>query len=160
MKKTFPFLLTVLLLMSCKKNKEFAFNENISGEFLQEMNALDSLQINYFSDSSALSKPPSAENSTEMKDALKLSENSSAGFKNITAIPVSAEAMPFYTAVTEYLGYTKAQGNLARDFFQETDPLMRKAYFEKIQLDFKKLSSKPDSILAIQKIYLNKVGLK
>ena len=160
MKKTFVLLSSIIALASCTKSKEFALNEKVSKEFLKEMNSLDSLEIKYFSDSSFIKKTPSAENSIEVKDAVKLSENSKAGITNISGIKVSQEAMSFYTAVLDYLGDTKAQGDLARDFFQESDPQMREGYYEKLRQDFKKLKNKPDSILTIQKTYLDKVGIK
>ena len=160
MKKTTISIILILLLVGCKKNKELALNEKVAHEFLKEMNALDSLELKYFSDSTALSKAPSSQNSVEMEDAAKLSENSSISVKNISGISVSPEAMPFYTAVLEYLQSTRAQGNLAKDFFQETDPRMKEGYYESVQENFKKLRNKPDSILAIQKVYLNKVGIK
>lgn len=90
------FLIPILLLVGCKKNKELALNEKVANEFLKEMNALDEFEAKYFSDSSALAKAPSAENSIEVKDATKLTENAVAGLKNIGGTSVSPEAMPFY----------------------------------------------------------------
>lgn len=153
-------MLPLLFLMSCQKSEEFALNEKVANEFLKEMNDMDSLELKYFSDSSAVSKTVFAENSAGAKDAVKLSENSLAGIENITGVKVSPDAMSFYKAVLDYLGATKAQGDLAQDFFTESDPQMRQSYFESIQENFKKLRNKPDSILAIQKVYLDKVGIK
>ena len=146
--------------MSCKKGNEFMLNEKVSKEFLNEMNALDSLELKYFSDSSYVLKNKSDDESLEIKDSKRLSEISSLGMKNISGISVSEEAMPFYTAVLKYLDEAKSQGDLSQKFFKESDPQMRRGYFEKIQEKFKKLRNKPDSILTIQKDYFNKVSIK
>lgn len=160
MKKAMIFMIPILLLVGCKKNKELALNEKVAKEFLEEMNALDEFEAKYFSDSSALAKAPSAENSIEVKDATKLTENAVAGLKNIGGTSVSPEAMPFYMGALEYIDAVNAQGQAAKDFFTESDPRMREGYYELVKENFKKLRSKPDSILAIQKIYLDKVGIK
>lgn len=154
------FLIPILLLVGCKKNKELALNEKVANEFLKEMNALDEFEAKYFSDSSALSKAPSAENSIEVKDATKLTENAVAGLKNMGGTSVSPEAMPFYMGALQYIDAVNAQGQAAKDFFTESDPRMREGYYELVKENFKKLRSKPDSILAIQKIYIDKVGIK
>lgn len=160
MKKAMIFMIPILILVGCKKNKELALNEKVANEFLKEMNALDEFEAKYFSDSSALSKAPSAENSIEVKDATKLTENAVAGLKNIGGTSVSPEAMPFYMGALQYIDAVNAQGQAAKDFFTESDPRMREGYYELVKENFKKLRSKPDSILAIQKIYLDKVGIK
>ncbi|KFC17881.1 hypothetical protein [Epilithonimonas lactis] len=160
MKKAMIFLIPILLLVGCKKGDEFALNEKVANEFLEEMNALDEFEAKYFSDSSALAKAPSAETAVEVKDAIKLSEDASAGLKNIAGTSVSPEAMPFYKGALEYIDAVNAQGQAAKDFFTESDPRMREGYYELVKENFKKLRSKPDSILAIQKIYLDEVGIK
>ena len=160
MKKALIFVIPLLLSVSCKKSNELALNEKVAKEFLEEMNALDEFEAKYFSDSSALSKSPSAENSVEVKDAVKLSEDALAGIKNIAGTSVSPEAMPFYMGALEYIDAVNAQGKNAKDFFTEQDPRLREGYYEGLKKNFKKLKNKPDSILAIQKVYLNKVGIK
>ena len=160
MKKAAIFLIPILLLVGCKKGDEFALNEKVANEFLEEMNALDEFEAKYFSDSSALAKAPSAETAIEVKAATKLSEDASAGLKNIAGTSVSPEAMPFYKGVLEYIDAVNAQGQAAKDFFTESDPRMREGYYELVKENFKKLRSKPDSILAIQRVYLDKVGIK
>lgn len=160
MKKAMIFMIPILLLVSCKKNKELALNEKVANEFLKEMNALDEFEAKYFSDSSALAKTPSAENSIEVKDAIKLSENAVAGLNNIGETSVSPEAMPFYLATLKYIDAVNAQGKDAQDFFTESDSRLKEGYYERVQENFKKLRNKPDSILAIQKVYLDKVGIK
>lgn len=160
MKKAMIFMIPILLLTGCNKNKELALNEKVANEFLKEMNALDEFEAKYFSDSSALAKSPSAETAAEVKDAIKLSEDASAGLKNIGGTSVSPEAMPFYKGALEYIDAVNAQGKAAKDFFTESDPQMREGSYELVKENFKKLKSKPDSILAIQKVYLDKVGIK
>lgn len=160
MQKTIIFLLPLLMFFSCKKGSEYAQNEKVSKEFLTQMNALDDFEAKYFSDSSALAKSPSLENSAEVKDALQLSKNASESLKHFHGDAVSPEAIPFYQAATEYIDAVRAHGELADDFFRETDPKLRQGYFEGVKKHFEKLRSKPDSVLAIQKIYFEKVGLK
>lgn len=153
-------IIPILVLVGCKKNKELALNEKVAKEFLEEMNAIDEFETKYFSDSSALAKAPSAENSIEVKDAAKLTEDAVEGLKNISGTSVSPEAMPFYMGALEYIDAVNAQGQAAKDFFTESDPRMREGYYELVKENFKKLKNKPDSILAIQKVYLDKVGIK
>lgn len=160
MKKIIIFTLTIFLISSCKKNEELILNEKVANEFLKEMNALDEFEAKYFADSTALKKSPSNDNSTEVKDAIKLSEDANKGLKSIMGYSVSPEAMSFYIGASKYIDVVHAQGNDAKDFFTEADPGMRKGYYNRVKENFKKLRNKPDSILSIQKIYLEKVGLK
>ena len=160
MKKALILMIPILLLVSCKKSNEMELNEKVANEFLKEMNALDDFEAKYFSDSSAVAKPPSAETSIEVKDATKLTEDAVAGLKNISGTSVSPEAMSFYKGALEYIDAVNAQGQATKDFFTESNPKMREGYYERVQENFKKLRSKPDSILAIQKVYLDKVGIK
>ncbi|MBV6878515.1 hypothetical protein NG800_016480 [Epilithonimonas ginsengisoli] len=160
MKKALILMIPILLLVGCKKNKELALNEKVAKEFLEEMNALDDFETKYFSDSNPLAKAPFAENSIEVKDAAKLTEDAVAGLKNISGTSVSPEAMPFYMGTLEYIDAVNAQGQAAKDFFTESDPRMRAGYYELVKENFQKLRNKPDSILAIQKVYLDKVGIK
>lgn len=160
MKKVIILILPLVLLFSCKKAGEYALNENVSKEFLKQMNALDDFEAKYFADSSALAKAPSSETSIESQDALKLSESSLKAVDNLRGKSISPEAMPFYIAAIKYIEDINAQGKIANDFFTETDPMMRRGYYESIQENFKKLRNKPDSILEIQKVYFDKVGLE
>lgn len=159
MKKAIILVFPLLILLGCKKGSEYALNEKVSKEFLVQMNALDEFDTKYFSDSSALAKSPSIENSVEIKDALQLSENASEAMKHVHGDSVSPEAIPFYLAATEFIDDVRAHGELAHDFFKETDPKLRQGYFEGVLRHSKKLKTKPDSVLAIQKLYFEKVGL-
>lgn len=154
-----PILRISILFINCKNGNEFIANETISKEFLQEMNSLDSLHQAIVSSPKIIYQDPSTENSEEVKAAERLATNSEKGIREIAQIQISSEAMPFYNGVLDYLHDTKFYGNNAKKIFQEKDTLRRKYFYDQLGKQYEKLTTKPDSLLAIQKIYHNQVGL-
>ncbi|GGH04171.1 MULTISPECIES: hypothetical protein [Pedobacter] len=148
------------LLFSCvSSTNDYAYNEKVTSIFLSQMKQIDEtdsvfkdtlkVYLNGFPDSIFLSNK--AEN---------LINNSKTDLADIMSLKPSKAAEKFNNDVISYLKAINDYGKTAKQMLHTQNMNEKKKIHEQLMLKYKKLNTYPDRVLAVQKKYLNEVGLQ
>lgn len=158
MKNILMFAVGGLLFASCA-DKEYGYNEKASSIFLQEMENLDEnhsafvdTTVIYHFDEYSLHRYQSMADVTI--------KNANDDLLLLKELSPSEDAKPFHNGVVHYITGIADYGKLGKQIAESKDVNEQKVLLAKLENAYKNLSTKPDSILEIQRVYFEKVGMK
>jgi len=152
-------LFFVLLGTACSDNKEYAYNEFVTGLFLREMNQVDGAQKT-FSDSTLIF---STDPSTSIRLGGIANSIANGAKSNLVSLDVvkssNKDAGEFRNAVAEYFKSIEQYGKSAGELLEEKDIKKKRSLYKALYTQYQILNRMPDSVLLVQKQYLKNAGL-
>ncbi|KRT14160.1 hypothetical protein ASU31_20680 [Pedobacter ginsenosidimutans] len=159
LKPALLFLSLVLLFSCSSSNNDYAYNEKVTSIFLREMKQIDETDSVFKDTSKVYAKgfPDSILLSTKAENLIN---NSKVDLVNIADLKPGKEAVKFNEGVIAYLTAINDYGKTAQEMLQVKTTDEKKKLHDHLMLKYEKLNTYPDSLLEIQKVYLNEVGLQ
>lgn len=162
MKSLKPVLLSLslMLLLSCTSStSDYAYNEKVTSIFLRQMRQIDETD-SVFKDTSKVYVKGFSDSISLSNKAENLVNNSKMELADIADLKPGKEAEKFNAGIVAYLTAINDYGKTAQQMVQAKTIGEKKKLHEQLMLKYEKLNTYPDRLLAIQKIYLNEVGLQ
>jgi len=154
------FFLSLFMLFSCNSsNNDYAYNEKITSIFLSQMKQIDETD-SVFRDTSKVYVKGFSDSISLAHKAENLINNSKMDLANIADLKPGKQAAKFNEGVIAYLTAINDYGKTAQEMLQVKTTYEKKKLHDQLMLKYEKLNTYPDSLLEIQKAYLNEVGLQ
>lgn len=153
-------LLTSCIFLACSGNMEYANNEKTTSLFLAQMEQIDDTHKSLTEDTSKIF------NSKDMVDSVMLNNkakntiaNSQAAIDDLKLLKPSEEAVGYMNGVLKYFTAINQYGLNVRKMLDAKTVEEKKTLFLQLDNRYKALNKMPDSLLEVQKVYFEKVGL-
>ncbi|MBT2561481.1 hypothetical protein J7E50_11610 [Pedobacter sp. ISL-68] len=154
------FFLFLIMLFSCNSsNNDYAYNEKVTSIFLQEMKQIDETD-SVFRDTSKVYAKGFPDSIFLSHKADNLINNSKIDLLDIARLKPSKAAAKFNEGVTQYLTAINDYGKTAKEMLHVKAIDEKRKYYDLLAVKYEKLNTYPDQLLAIQKVYLQEVGLQ
>jgi hypothetical protein len=153
------FFFSFGLLFSCTTNNDYAYNEKVTSIFLSEMKQIDETD-SVFKDTSKVYAKGFPDSIFLSHKADNLINNSKIDLLDIARLKPSKAAAKFNEGVIQYLTAINDYGKTAKEMLHVKDLREKRRYYDQLTVKYEKLNTYPDQLLAIQKIYLQEVGLQ
>lgn len=152
--------LSLMLLFSCTSStSDYAYNEKVTSIFLRQMRQIDETD-SVFKDTSKVYVKGFPDSISLSNKAENLVNNSKMELADIADLKPSKAAEKFNESVIAYVTAINDYGKSAQQMLQTKIISERKKLHDQLMLKYEKLNTYPDRVLAIQKTYLNEVGLQ
>lgn len=152
--------LSLMLLFSCTSStSDYAYNEKVTSIFLRQMRQIDETD-SVFKDTSKVYVKGFPDSISLSNKAENLVNNSKIELADIADLKPSKAAEKFNESVIAYVTAINDYGKSAQQMLQTKIISERKKLHDQLMLKYEKLNTYPDRVLAIQKTYLNEVGLQ
>ncbi|QDW24647.1 hypothetical protein FFJ24_007390 [Pedobacter sp. KBS0701] len=157
-----PALLSIslMLLLSCTSStSDYAYNEKVTSVFLRQMRQIDETD-SVFKDTSKVYIKGFPDSISLSNKAENLVNNSKMDLADMADLKPSKAAKKFNEGVIAYLTAINDYGKTAKQMLQTKTINEKKKLHDQLMLKYEKLNTYPDRVLAIQKTYLDEVGLQ
>ncbi|WP_431291707.1 hypothetical protein [Pedobacter sp. P26] len=157
-----PALLSIslMLLLSCTSStSDYAYNEKVTSVFLRQMRQIDETD-SVFKDTSKVYIKGFPDSISLSNKAENLVNNSRMDLADMADLKPSKAAKKFNEGVIAYLTAINDYGKTAKQMLQTKTINEKKKLHDQLMLKYEKLNTYPDRVLAIQKTYLDEVGLQ
>jgi len=152
--------LSLMLLFSCTSStSDYAYNEKVTSIFLRQMRQIDETD-SVFKDTSKVYVKGFPDSISLSNKAENLVNNSKMELADIADLKPSKAAEKFNESVIAYVTAINDYGKSAQQMLQTKIISERKKLHDQLMFKYEKLNTYPDRVLAIQKTYLNEVGLQ
>jgi hypothetical protein len=160
--KFFKIALLFLLfgmLFSCTNTNDYAYNEKVTSIFLRQMKQIDETD-SVFKDTAKVYAKGFPDSIFLSHKADNLINNSKIDLTDISRLKPGKAASKFNEGVIQYLTAINDYGKTAKEMLQVKAIEEKRKYYDQLTVKYEKLNSYPDQLLAIQKVYLQEVGLQ
>jgi len=152
--------LSLMLLFSCTSStSDYAYNEKVTSIFLRQMRQIDETD-SVFKDTSKVYMKGFPDSISLSHKADNLVNNSKMELADIADLKPGKAAEKFNDGVVAYLKAINDYGKTAQEMLRAKTINEKKKLYDQLMLKYEKLNTYPDHVLAIQKTYLNEVGLQ
>jgi len=149
-----------MLLLSCTSStSDYAYNEKVTSVFLRQMRQIDETD-SVFKDTSKVYIKGFPDSISLSNKAENLVNNSKMDLADMADLKPSKAAKKFNEGVIAYLTAINDYGKTAKQMLQTKTINEKKKLHDQLMLKYEKLNTYPDRVLAIQKTYLDEVGLQ
>ncbi len=151
--------LSLILFFSCNSSNDYAYNEKATSIFLRQMRQIDETD-SVFKDTTKIYSKGFPDSISLLSKADNLVNNSEMELSDMTALKPGKEAKKFNDGVVAYLKAINDYGKTAQQMLRTNASNEKKKLHEQLMLKYEKLNTYPDRLIAIQKLYLQEVGLQ
>jgi len=152
--------LSLMLLLSCTSStSDYAYNEKVTSIFLRQMRQIDEAD-SVFKDTSKVYIKGFPDSISLLYKAENLVNNSKMELADIADLKPSKAAKKFNEEVVAYLTAINDYGKKAKEMLQAKTTDEKKKLHDQLMVKYEELNAYPDRVLAIQKTFLNEVGLQ
>jgi len=157
--KIILFCASLGLLLSCTNTDDYAYNEKVTSIFLSQMKQIDETD-SVFKDTSKVYAKGFPDSILLSHKADNLINNSKNDLIDIARLKPTKAAAKFNEGVVQYLTAINDYGKTAKEMLNVKTVDEKRKYHDQLNTKYEKLNSYPDQLLAIQKAYLEEVGLQ